>query len=119
MHFLQQVNYAPINRPVWNFASRGLTSVGQDEVVILLEVEEDEALPPRDIFVLIQTIYEQAGAGRPLLEMGHVTVDSDYLGSNDHGGWLFIRHTFQVITSLYFLILHQNCHSSLLRDSKD
>lgn len=99
----KKVQYAPINRPVWNFASRGLTSVGQDEVVILLEVDEDEALPPRDIYVLIQTIYEQAGAGRPLLEMGYVTVDTDYLGSNDHGGWLFIRHTFQVHNNFFFL----------------
>ena len=96
----KKVDYAPINKPVWNFASRGLTSVGQDEVVILLEVEDDEALPPRDIYVLIQTIYEQAGAGRPLLEMGYITVDMDYLGSNNHGGWLFIRHTFQV----YFIV---------------
>lgn len=55
----KRVKYSPINKLVWNFASRGLTSVGQDEVVILLEAEEDEPLPPRDIFIIIQTIYEQ------------------------------------------------------------
>ena len=55
----RRVKYSPINKFVWNFASRGLTSVGQDEVVILLEAGEEEALPPRDIFIIIQSIYEQ------------------------------------------------------------
>ena len=55
----KRVKYAPVSKLVWNFASRGLTSVGQDEVVILLEAEDDENLPPRDIFVVIQSIYEQ------------------------------------------------------------
>ncbi len=61
------MNYSPVGKFVWNFASRGLTSVGQDEIVILLEVEEEETLPPRDIFTLIQSIYEQVehGSGRP------------------------------------------------------
>jgi len=97
----RRVKYSPINKFVWNFASRGLTSVGQDEVVILLEAGEEEALPPRDIFIIIQSIYEQAGAGEPVLEMGHITVNSEHLGSNSHGGWLFIRHTFQAVTDLF------------------
>ena len=66
---------------VWNFASRGLTSVGQDEVVILLEVEEEETLPPRDIFTLIQTIYEQVGHQRILFAVwwvGESTVLDAY-----------------------------------------
>jgi hypothetical protein len=64
--YFQRVNYSPVGKFVWNFASRGLTSVGQDEIVILLEVEEEETLPPRDIFTLIQSIYEQVvhGSGR-------------------------------------------------------
>ena len=62
----------------------------------------------------MQALYEQAGAGSPVAEMGHVTVfDSrhaiimvncfpeqvghDYLGSSSHGGWLFIRHSHQVL----------------------
>lgn len=55
----KRVHYAPINKIVWNFASRGLTSVGQDEVVILLEAEEEEQLPPRDVYIAIQALYEQ------------------------------------------------------------
>ena len=75
----------------------GLTSVGQDEVIILLEVEEGETLPPREVFTMLQVLryfyhqifnltyqfqalYEQAGAGNPVTEMGHVSVGSNYLG---------------------------------------
>jgi len=97
----KRIMYAPINKMVWNFASRGLTSVGQDEIVILLEADDDEILPPRDIFLTIQAIYEQAGAGQPVVEMGHITVNSEHLGSNSNGGWLFIRHTFQAVADLF------------------
>ena len=33
----------------------------------------------------------KAGAGQPVLEMGHITVNSEHLGSNSHRGWMFIR----------------------------
>lgn len=97
----KQLQYPPLNNKLcWNFATRGLTSVGQDEVVILLEVEEGETLPPREVFTMLQALYEQAGAGNPVTEMGHVSVGSNYLGSNSHGGWLFIRHTHQTVSDL-------------------
>ena len=63
----KRIMYAPINKMVWNFASRGLTSVGQDEIVILLEADDDEILPPRDIFLTIQAIYEQVDTVNGLL----------------------------------------------------
>jgi len=96
----KQLHYPPINKLCWNFATRGLTSVGQDEVVILLEVADDEQLPPREVFTMLQALYEQAGAGSPVAEMGHISVGSDYLGSSAHGGWLFIRHTHQTVADL-------------------
>ena len=37
------------------------------------------------------------GAGTPVTEMGHISVSSSYLGSNAHGGWIFIRQTHQTI----------------------
>ena len=37
------------------------------------------------------------GAGTPVTEMGHISVSSSYLGSNSHGGWIFIRQTHQTI----------------------
>ena len=97
----KQLQYPPLNNKLcWNFATRGLTSVGQDEVVILLEVEEGEVTPPREVFSMLQALYEQAGAGNPVTEMGHISVGSNYLGSNHHGGWMFIRHSHQTVADL-------------------
>lgn len=97
---VKRLLYPPVNKVVWNFASRGLTSVGQDDVAILLELKEDEQIPPRDVFTMLQSLYEQSGAGHPVQEMGHVSVTQDFLDSNVHGGWLFIRHTFQTVSDL-------------------
>ena len=51
---VKRLHYPPANKLCWNFATRGLTSVGQDEVVVLLEVLEDEQLPPREVFTMLQ-----------------------------------------------------------------
>ena len=97
----KQLHYPPLNNKLcWNFATRGLNSVGQDEVVILLEVEEGEQLPPREVFTMLQALYQQAGAGTPVTEMGHISVGSNYLGSSQHGGWLFVRHSHQTVQDL-------------------
>ena len=97
----KQLNYPPLNNKLcWNFATRGLNSVGQDEVVILLEVEEGEQLPPREVFTMLQALYQQAGAGTPVTEMGHISVGSNYFGSSQHGGWLFVRHSHQTVQDL-------------------
>jgi MAD (mothers against decapentaplegic) interacting protein len=97
---VKRLHYPPVNKLCWNLATRGLTSVGQDEVVILLEVAEDEQLPPREVFTMLQSLYEQAGAGSPVAEMGHIAVGPEYLGSSSHGGWLFIRHSHQTVADL-------------------
>ena len=97
----KQLHYLPLNNKLcWNFATRGLNSVGQDEVVILLEVEEGEQLPPREVFTMLQALYQQAGAGTPVTEMGHISVGSNYLGCSQHGGWLFVRHSHQTVQDL-------------------
>jgi len=97
---VKRLHYPPVNRTVWNFASRGLTSVGQDEVAILLDIKEDEQIPPRNVFTMLQGLYEQSGAGHPVQEMGHIGLNQDFPGSNVHGGWMFIRHTFQTVSDL-------------------
>ena len=40
--------------------------------MILLQVEEGEMVPPREVFTMLQALYEQAGAGNPVTEMGHI-----------------------------------------------
>ena len=32
--------------------------------------------------------------------MGHIGLNQDFPGSNVHGGWMFIRHTFQTVSDL-------------------
>ena len=32
--------------------------------------------------VVMQALYEQAGAGNPVTEMGHISVGSNYLGNS-------------------------------------
>ena len=48
---------------VWNIATRGLCTVGQEEMVILLEVAPGEKHPPRDVFAFFHTVYQQANQG--------------------------------------------------------
>ena len=76
-----------------------MTAVGQDEVVILLVKEPEEDLPPKDIFMHLQRLYEQAGRGGHVGDMGHTIIEigDQFLGSNDFGGFLYFRHSFQVL----------------------
>ena len=52
-----------MRRTCWNFTTRGLCTVGQDEVVVLLECLPDEFVPPPDVFHHIDMLYEQACQG--------------------------------------------------------
>ncbi|TRY74841.1 hypothetical protein TCAL_04497 [Tigriopus californicus] len=94
---VKSVFYEPVGRTIWNFRSQGLASVGQDEVVFLLIRNEDECLPPRDIFDQIQSIYEAARGGNPVTNLGYTTILSGkpFLDSTDYGGFLYIKPTFQ------------------------
>ncbi|KAG7172243.1 Zinc finger FYVE domain-containing protein 9-like [Homarus americanus] len=87
---------------VWNIATRGLCTVGQEEMVVLLEVAPGETHPPRDIFAFFHTVYQQANQGNLVSELGHTifTEPEGFLGSREHGGFLYIRPTFQCLRNL-------------------
>ena len=52
---------------VWCFATKGLASVGQDEICVLLErTEEEDTTIPRDIFRLFNTVYDSASKGEKI-----------------------------------------------------
>lgn len=53
-----------VNRECWCFSSEGLACVGQDEVVFLLECLPQEAVPPKDVFLLINSLYQDAAKGK-------------------------------------------------------
>lgn len=60
---------APIGKDLWVYTSKGLPTVGQDEVILLLiRLNDDESLPRREIFEHFQSLYEQARGGIPLIE---------------------------------------------------
>ncbi|XP_055705238.1 zinc finger FYVE domain-containing protein 16 isoform X2 [Phlebotomus papatasi] len=86
-----------MNRTVFSFTTHGLRFVGQDEIVILLEVD-DSAQVPKDIFLHLCEIYTEADRGQTITELGFsLASSSSFLGSREHGGFLYIRPTFQCL----------------------
>uniref|UniRef100_A0A0A9ZF36 Zinc finger FYVE domain-containing protein 9 n=1 Tax=Lygus hesperus TaxID=30085 RepID=A0A0A9ZF36_LYGHE len=90
-----------VNRECWSICSEGLAIVGQDEVALVLECLKDELLPPQDVFHFINTLYLEGIKGSTVSEMSYTpSFSSNMLGSKDHGGFLYIRPTFQCTTNL-------------------
>ncbi|KAF2359595.1 Smad anchor for receptor activation Smad-binding domain [Trinorchestia longiramus] len=87
---------------VWSVASRGLCGVGQEELVLLLEALPGETHPPPDVFAYFYSVYQQANKGNLVSELGHtiLTEPDGFLGSRDHGGFLYVRPTFQCLHNL-------------------
>ncbi|XP_076341501.1 uncharacterized protein LOC143242029 isoform X2 [Tachypleus tridentatus] len=84
----------------WCFTSRGMCSVGQDEIVVVLEKETSEDTVPRDVFRLFTTVYDNASGGTTVSDLGHTLFPEGMLGSRDHSGFLFVRPTFQCLGKL-------------------
>ncbi|XP_053395265.1 uncharacterized protein LOC128555782 isoform X2 [Mercenaria mercenaria] len=89
-----------VNRTVWCFTTRGMTSVGQEEIVIVLESLPEENTPPKDVFVHLNNVFEDASKGNVITELGHSIFNQSFLGSRDHGGFLYIRASFQCVQKL-------------------
>ncbi|XP_039615173.1 zinc finger FYVE domain-containing protein 16 isoform X2 [Polypterus senegalus] len=85
----------------WCFSSNGLQAFGQAEVVIVLHCQLEEKSLLKDIFSLYMTIYQDALNGKHTENLGSITFTESFLGSKDHGGFLFISPTFQPINDLY------------------
>ncbi|XP_053966503.1 zinc finger FYVE domain-containing protein 9 [Anastrepha ludens] len=99
-----------MNRTVINFTTCGMHHVGNDELIILLEFEpqtntsvinKDSAATapiPKDIFVHLYEIYRDAELGNPIAELSYTSPrSSNFLGTRDYGGFIFIRATFQCL----------------------
>ncbi|EFA05099.1 zinc finger FYVE domain-containing protein 9 [Tribolium castaneum] len=90
-----------INKTAWCFSTEGLINVGQDEIVILLELLDDEKTVPKDVFFHLNYIYLDAVKGTSVKEMGlslHSTTN--FLGSKNHAGFVYIRPTFQCLCNV-------------------
>ncbi|XP_058061254.1 zinc finger FYVE domain-containing protein 9 [Anopheles bellator] len=88
------------NQTVINFTTHGLQYVGQDEVIILLELGDSQALP-KDMFVHLNELYCEADRGNIITELGFSPARTNhFLGSKNHGGFLYVRPTFQCMKGL-------------------
>lgn len=108
-------------RQCWNFCSRGLATLGVDEVVLLLEREANESRVPRDVLRLYATLQgigstgahrgavaggAFVGGGGTASSMANVGAfqplpfPEGVLGSSDHGGFLLLPHMGQCLDGL-------------------
>ncbi|KAM9518462.1 zinc finger FYVE domain-containing protein 16-like isoform 1-T1 [Salvelinus alpinus] len=87
-------------RKCWCMGSSGLQTVGQREIVFILEVLPEERALPKDLFTLYLSIYQDAQRGKYVEELGNVAFTGSFLGSKEHGGVLFYSPTFQPLEGL-------------------
>ncbi|XP_036412057.1 zinc finger FYVE domain-containing protein 9 isoform X1 [Colossoma macropomum] len=92
------VNY--VNRKCWYVTTKGMHAVGQAEVVVLLQCLPDEKSIPKDIFSHFVQLYQEALTGNVLSHLGHSFFTQSFLGSKEHGGFLYISPTFQSLQDL-------------------
>ncbi|XP_036410232.1 zinc finger FYVE domain-containing protein 9 isoform X1 [Megalops cyprinoides] len=92
------VNY--VNRKCWCVTTKGMHAVGQAEVVVLLQCLPDEKSIPKDIFSHFVQLYQEALTGNVVTNLGHSFFTQSFLGSKEHGGFLYISPTFQSLQDL-------------------
>nr|XP_036877743.1 zinc finger FYVE domain-containing protein 9 isoform X1 [Manis javanica] len=92
------VNY--VNRKCWCFTTKGMHAVGQSEIVILLQCLPDEKCLPRDIFNHFVQLYRDALAGNVVGNLGHSFFSQSFLGSKEHGGFIYVTSTYQSLQDL-------------------
>ncbi|XP_040027212.2 zinc finger FYVE domain-containing protein 9 isoform X1 [Gasterosteus aculeatus] len=92
------VNY--VNRKCWYMTTKGMHAVGQAEVVILLQCLPDEKTIPKDIFTHFVQLYQEALSGSVLGHLSHSFFTQSFLGSKEHGGFLYISPSFQSLQDL-------------------
>ncbi|OWK64331.1 zinc finger FYVE domain-containing protein 9 [Lonchura striata] len=92
------VNY--VNRKCWCFTTKGMHAVGQSEIIILLQCLPDEKCLPKDIFNHFVQLYRDALAGNIVGNLGHSFFSQSFLGSKEHGGFLYVSATYQSLQDL-------------------
>ncbi|XP_039401049.1 zinc finger FYVE domain-containing protein 16 isoform X3 [Mauremys reevesii] len=84
----------------WYFSTNGLHSLGQAEIIIMLLCLPNEDAVPKEIFTLFVDIYKDAVKGKYIGNLENFTFTESFLGSKDHGGFLFVAPTFQKLDNL-------------------
>ncbi|XP_064413195.1 zinc finger FYVE domain-containing protein 16 isoform X2 [Latimeria chalumnae] len=88
------------SRKCWCFTTNGLHGLGQAEIVVLLLFASNECTVPKDLFRLFINIYQDAQQGKHIKHLGSITFTESFLGSKDHGGFLFVSPSFQALDDL-------------------
>lgn len=84
-----------VNRICWCFTTKGLATVGQDEIVFVLECLPEENSVPRDMLLHIYNIYQNATKGNTVQHLGHCVFTHSFLDSREHAGFLYLSPTYQ------------------------
>ncbi|XP_038616224.1 zinc finger FYVE domain-containing protein 9 isoform X2 [Tachyglossus aculeatus] len=98
LSMVKMVNY--VNRRCWCFTTKGMHAVGQSEIVILLQCLPDEKCLPKDVFTHFVQLYRDALAGSIVGSLGHSFFSQSFLGSKEHGGFLYVTATYQSLQDL-------------------
>uniref|UniRef100_A0A3P9K984 Zinc finger, FYVE domain containing 9a n=1 Tax=Oryzias latipes TaxID=8090 RepID=A0A3P9K984_ORYLA len=92
------VNY--VNRKCWYMTTKGMHAVGQAEIVVLIQCLPDEKTIPRDVLTHFVQLYQEALSGNTLSHLSHSFFTQSFLGSKEHGGFLYISPSFQSLQDL-------------------
>ncbi|XP_015674042.1 zinc finger FYVE domain-containing protein 16 [Protobothrops mucrosquamatus] len=84
----------------WYLSTNGMHGLGQAEIIILLHCLSDESDIPKEIFNLFINIYKDAMKGKFIGNLENIIFTEDFLGSKEHGGFLFVTPTFQKLDGL-------------------
>uniref|UniRef100_A0A3P9L5Y2 Zinc finger, FYVE domain containing 9b n=1 Tax=Oryzias latipes TaxID=8090 RepID=A0A3P9L5Y2_ORYLA len=92
------VNY--VNRKCWCLTTKGMHAMGQVEVVVLLQCLPEEKSFPKDIFSHFLQLYRDTLTGKVVKHLSLFLFGSQFLGSRDHAGFLYVRSTLQSLQGL-------------------
>jgi len=80
----------------WCFLSNGLSKLGQDEVLIVVDKDKDDFCVPRDVFKIYLTLHELSLRRQTLENLGNLLFQDGLFGSRDTAGLLLVRPTEHV-----------------------
>lgn len=82
---------------VWSFNTSGMSQVGQEELLFLMEYLPTDDDIHNDMFELLKLIYKEAARGNTVSHLGFTQLgERKFLGSTNHAGFLYFKPSFQV-----------------------
>mgnify|MGYP000889266654 CR=1 FL=1 len=75
----------------WCSSSEGLSRLGQNEVVLVIDKDKDDPCVPRDVFKIFLTLHELALRRQSLENLGNLLFQDGLFDNRDTAGLLFVR----------------------------